>query len=266
MTVSQRIGQGSKLLLGVVHLLALPGAPRFVDRAAVRERALRDADALVSGGLDGYVVENFGDAPFTRARVSSSTVAEMAVVVEELVRQLGGLVGVNVLRNDAASAISIAAATGASFIRVNVHTGVAYADQGTLEGHADETLRLRRQLECQVEIFADVAVKHALVPYGFSLEQAARDTAQRGLADALIVTGQGTGAATSPGDLHAVRQTVPGTPLFCGSGVSEATVADVLAIADGVIVGSSLKLDGNVSGPVDIERVKRLVARARALA
>jgi uncharacterized protein len=257
--------QNRKILLGVVHLLALPGAPHFVDRGAVRERATRDADALVSAGLDGFVVENFGDVPFSRARVSPSTVAEMAVIVEHLVRRFGGLVGVNVLRNDASSALSIAAATGAHFIRVNVHTGVAYADQGTLEGRADETLRLRRQLECKVEILADVAVKHALVPSGFSLEQSARDTTERGLADALIVTGQSTGDATSLDDLRAVRRAVPACPLFCGSGVTESTVVDLLSVADGVIVGTWLKEAGDVTRPVDRERASSLVRRARSI-
>lgn len=262
MTIRQRVEQGQKVLLGVVHLLPLPGSPRFADRAAVRERALHDAEALTSGGMDGFVVENFGDAPFARERVSSSTVAEMAVILEHLV-DFGGLCGVNVLRNDAASALAIAAATGASFVRVNVHTGVAYADQGTIEGRADETLRLRRQLEAEVEILADVAVKHALMPPGFSLKQSARDTAHRGLADGLIITGKGTGEATSLEDLGTARRAVPRTPLFCGSGVSETSVAEVLAIADGVIVGTALKMGGDVSNPVEAARVKRFVARAR---
>jgi uncharacterized protein len=265
MSLRERVEQQQKILLGVVHLLALPGAPRFTSRSAVRERALRDAEALLDGGLDGFVVENFGDAPFAPDRVSASTVAEMSVIVEQLVRASSGLVGVNVLRNDAESALSIAAATGATFIRVNVHTGVAYADQGTLEGRADQTLRLRRQLECDVEIVADVAVKHALVPFGFSLEQSARDTAQRGLADALVVTGPGTGQAASLAELRAVRAAVPQSPLFCGSGITESTIAEVLSIADGVIVGSWLKAGGDVTRPVDCARVKRLVAEARSL-
>lgn len=262
MTLRQRIEQGHKVLLGVVHLLPLPGSPRFVDRAVVRERALHDAEALTTGGMDGFVVENFGDAPFARDRVASSTVAEMAVILEHLV-DFGGLVGVNVLRNDAAAALAIAAATGASFIRVNVHTGVAYTDQGSIEGRADETLRLRRQLESQVEIVADVGVKHALMPPGFSLKQSARDTAHRGLADGLIVTGKGTGEPASLEDLGTVRRAVPKTPLFCGSGVSETSVAEVLGLADGVIVGTALKMGGEVANPVDAARVKRFVARAR---
>jgi membrane complex biogenesis BtpA family protein len=189
----------------------------------------------------------------------------MAVLVERVRQAVGTetLLGVNVLRNDAAAALSIAAAARARFVRVNVHTGVALADQGVLEGRAAETLRLRRELDCQVEIWADVAVKHALMPPGFSLEQTAKDTIERGLADALIVTGSGTGQPTALTDLETVRRAVPQALLFVGSGVTPETVADALGVADGVIVGSALKDHGDVSRPVSLGRVRALVAAGR---
>ncbi len=174
-------------------------------------RALADAEALVAGGLDGFIVENFGDAPFYGDRVPVWTVADMAVLVERIRAAVGDepLVGVNVLRNDAGAALAIAAASGAAFIRVNVHTGVMHTDQGTLSGRAADTLRQRRMLDAEVEILADVAVKHAIAPAGFDLAQAAKDTAYRGLADGLIVTGSGTGAAAADADVEAVKRAVP---------------------------------------------------------
>lgn len=254
-----------KLVLGVVHLLALPESPRYGgSRAEIERRALSDAEALMSGGAHGFVIENFGDAPFHKQTVPPSTIAEMTILVERLRSAVGkqARIGVNVLRNDAIAALSIAAATGVSFVRVNVHTGVAHADQGTLEGRAAESLRLRRQLAANVEIWADVGVKHALMPAGFSLADAARDAVLRGLADALIVTGAATGAPTALADLGTVRDAVPAAPLFVGSGITESSIAEALSIADGVIVGSFVKDDGDVSQPVSRERVRRLVAAA----
>ena len=254
-----------KLLIGVVHLLPLPGSSRFATRAGVMSRAFADAGRLLEGGLDGFIVENFGDAPFYRERVPSSTIAEMAVIGERLRRSMGDemLLGVNVLRNDAGAALAVAAAIGGDFIRVNVHTGVMIADQGTLQGAAHETLRERRALEAKVEILADVAVKHALPPAGFSLEQAAKDTAYRGLADGLIVTGRGTGEAADSVELATVRAAVPDRLLLVGSGTTPENVEALLASADGVIVGTWVKEGGRVESPVSVDRVRELVRAAR---
>jgi membrane complex biogenesis BtpA family protein len=263
-TIAARVGAGDKVLLGVVHLLPLPGSPRFTSRAAVLERALADAAALVRGGLCGFVVENFGDAPFFGERVPASTIAEMTALTERIRVAVGSepLIGVNVLRNDARAALAIAAAAGADFVRVNVHVGVMFTDQGALEGRAAETLRERGA--SPIEILADVAVKHATPPAGFDLAQSAKDTAYRGLADGLIVTGSGTGEATSVARLSAVRAAVPDRPLFVGSGASAETLGELLAVADGVIVGTHLKRDGRLEQPVDAARVRALVGAARA--
>jgi len=255
------------LLLGVVHLGALPGSPRFDGDRSERLRAARtDAEALIGGGLDGFVVENFGDRPFHRDEVEPITVAEMARIVADLRTQLGPdpVLGVNVLRNDARSALAVAAAGGADFIRVNVHTGAMLTDQGSIEGRADRTLRDRRRWEAhQVRIFADVGVKHALTPPQFDIAEAARETAGRGLADALIVSGVATGAPADLHELSTVVQAVPQTPVLVGSGADATSIASILELAQGVIVGTSIKEGGEVSRPVDVERVRRLGAAAR---
>jgi hypothetical protein len=263
--LADRFAAGDKTLLGVVHLLPLPSSPRAASRDSVLSRALSDAEALVAGGLDGFIVENFGDAPFYGERVPVWTVADMTVLVERIRGAVGGepLVGVNVLRNDASAALAIAAATGAGFIRVNVHSGVMHTDQGTLTGRAAETLRQRKILDADVDIVADVAVKHALAPPGFDLAQAAKDTAYRGLTDGLIVTGTGTGSAANVADLEVVKNAVLDRPVLVGSGVTAESVAGLLSVADGVIVGTALKLGGRVEQAVEPERVRALVGRAR---
>ena len=254
-------------LLGVVHLPPLPGSPRWAgDRTALFEAARRDASALIAGGMDGFIVENFGDAPFFPDRVPPETIAAMTTIANELRREVGDAptIGINVLRNDAAAALAIAAAVGADWIRVNVHTGAMLTDQGWIEGRAAETLRRRAALDAtDVRIAADVGVKHALRPPGFSMTESARETVGRGLADAVIVTGVATGAAVAGDDLAEVRGALPDTPIWIGSGATSDTIGALLEIADGVIVGTTLKREGRLDQPVDRSRVEAFVAAAR---
>jgi uncharacterized protein len=237
----------------------------------VLERARADARALTTGPVAAILVENYGDSPFYGGPVPPETVAALTAAVLA-VRETAGLpVGVNVLRNDPAAALAIAAATGCAFIRVNVHTGGMYTDQGWIEGDAAGTLRLRERLDPRVAILADVLVKHATPPPGLDLERAARDAWERGWADALIVSGPGTGEPTSLDHVRALRRVLPDAPVLVGSGVTEDTVAQVLDVAHGAIVGTALQDDdearaGAAPGrSVDAARVRRLMdAAARA--
>jgi len=253
-------------IVGMVHLLPLPGAPRWggsFDR--VLDRALADAEALAEGGVHGVMVENFLDAPFFPARVPAETVAALAVVVREVVRTVTIPVGVNVLRNDALAAVGIACAAGARFVRVNVHTGAMLADQGWLVGEAHETLRLRARLGAEVAILADVLVKHAVPPPGLDVADAARDAFGRGLADGLIVSGAATGEEPDPARVLAVKAAVPEAPVWIGSGLTPANAVSLLAAADGAIVGSAL-MEGGIAGRrVDPARVRDFMASVAAL-
>lgn len=254
-------------VIGVVHLAPLPGAPGWGgDFAAILDRARTDLLALAVGGVDAAIIENFGDVPFRAGRVEPETIAAMARVLTELRPLVALPLGVNVLRNDAAAALAIATICAGpdTFIRVNVHSGAMLTDQGIIEGRADRTLRRRRELGARVAILADVLVKHAAPLGSVTIEEAARDAVERGLADALIITGTGTGEATSLADVRRVRAALPDTPILVGSGVTAETVRDILAIADGAIVGTSFKIGGRTTAPVDPERVKRLVAAAKA--
>ncbi len=255
-----------KALIGVVHLLPLPGSPRWRgDMDSVLRRAEEEAIILDQGGAHGIIVENFGDAPFRIGRVEPETAAAMTLALQR-VRQATKLpVGVNVLRNDAQSALAIAAVTGAEFIRVNVHYGVMAADEGLVQGEAFETLRRRRALNVELKILADVLVKHA-VPLGpADLGLMARETTYRGLADGLIISGPVTGRAASASDIAAAREAVPEGFILAGSGVDQSNAAQLLGQADGAIIGTSLKRDGLVSNPVDPQRVKRMADLIRGL-
>lgn len=247
-------------VVGMVHLEPLPGSPRYRSMAFALEAALADARALVEGGCDGLLVENFGDVPFHKDRVGPETVAAMTAIAAAIARERPGIpLGINVLRNDARAALGIAAAVGARFIRVNVHAGTRFTDQGVVEGRADRTLRRRRLLGAEgVAIWADVDCKHSLPVPGAALEREARDLAERALADALIVTGPATGEPPDLEDLRTVRAAA-GVPVVAGSGLTAAAVGDVFPLCDGAIVGTAFKSQGRV----DVARVRELLGEVR---
>ena len=184
------------------------------------------------------------------------TVSAMTLAVDRVCRVTALPVGINMLRNDALSALAVAAATSAAFIRVNVHYGVMAADEGLVEGEAHVTLRRRRELGVDVKLLADVLVKHA-VPLGpVDVGLTARETVFRGLADGLIVSGPVTGLPAEAEDVATVRKAVPEGFILVGSGVDESNARKLLSLADGAIVGTSLKHDGVVGNRLDPERVK----------
>ncbi len=253
-----------KTLIGVVHLRPLPGSPRWRgNMEAVIEFAVNDARAYERGGAHALFIENFGDIPFTKGSVAPETLAAMAAAGRAIRQAVRLPIGFNVLRNDARAGLALCAVCGGAFIRVNVHTGAMLTDQGLIEGNAYETVRYRQRLCPQVRIFADVHVKHAVPLGNWTIEDAARDTVDRGLADALIVSGAGTGLAAQLADVQRVRRAAPATKILLGSGVNLANVRDFLPVADGFIVASSLKQRGRLSNPVD---PKRVAALARAIA
>lgn len=252
-------------LIGVVHLPPLPGSPRYGgDMGAIIERALSDAQAYVEAGFSALIVENFGDAPFFAGRVPPSTVAAMAVVAREVAEAVPVPVGVNVLRNDLISAISVAHAAGCKFVRANLLLGVATAPEGLLIGEAAEALRLRAALKAEVKILADVSVKHARVLWTTSVEAEVRDLVERGLADGLVVTGRRTGEPPSPEELRAAREAARGeVPVLLGSGLTPENAGELLPHADGAIVGTYVKREGRTEAPVDIDRARRLAEAVR---
>jgi membrane complex biogenesis BtpA family protein len=261
-------------LIGVVHVPALPGDPRHDGGgfAPVERFALRDAEGLVQGGVKGLILENFGSAPFPKgtagARVPPHHVAFLTLLAAELKTRYPIPVGVNCLRNDARSALGAAAASGADFIRVNVHTGAYVTDQGVIEGEAYETLRYRASLGAgagAVSIAADVLVKHAAPLAPLTPEDATHDCVTRGLADAVIVTGEATGAPVSPDLLRRVAKAAGDTPVLLGSGLTPDNAPQLAPLAQAGIVGTWVKQQGDVTAPVDPERVATLVAAVHNL-
>lgn len=254
-----------RALIGMVHLAPLPGSPSESHTLnEVLRLALEDAKALADAGFDALMIENFGDAPFRATEVDPHTVAAMSLVARTVRRAVDVPLGINVLRNDTRAALAIATCCEAAFVRVNVHVGVYATDQGIIEGRADETLRYRRRLNSDVAILADVHVKHAVPMSHPSIAEAAEETAYRGKADGLIVSGTATGKPTSLEDLRTVRLAVPDRPVYVGSGASAANIRALLQCADGAIVGTAVKQDGRTTAPVDPLRAKTFIQAARS--
>jgi hypothetical protein len=254
----------------MVHLTALPGAPGWDPserRGAARWRArgVQDARALAEAGFDAVLVENFGDAPWYAQRVPAETAAALAVACGTVRDALpaGVAVGVNVLRNDAETALAVAAAADLDFVRVNVLAGVAVTDQGLVQGRAAQVARARARLAPHVRLLADVRVKHARPLVERALAEEVEELVARAGADAVVVTGWGSGAPVDAGELAAARRALGAHPLLVGSGATARTVAGLLRQADGVIVGTALERGGRTGARVDPRRAARFVAAAR---
>jgi membrane complex biogenesis BtpA family protein len=256
-----------KALIGVVHCPAFPGSPRYRGEAigAIYEACVRDAAAYVEGGLDGLIVENHGDVPFSKPDdLTPETAACLAVAADRIRAATGAPLGVNVLANAPVHAFAVAAATGAGFIRVNQWANAYVANEGFMEGRAAEALRYRGLLRAEgVKVFADTHVKHGAhaITADRSIGELTRDLAFFD-ADVVIATGQRTGDAARTDEIETVRAATH-LPLLVGSGVTPANVAGILALTDGVIVASSLKRDGVWWNEVEAGRVRAFVRTAR---
>ena len=240
------------IVYGVVHLKSLPGSPgNYLALDEIIELAQEDVNSLVFGGVDGLIIENFGDVPFTK-------------VVENIEYDRDVKVGINVLRNDGIAALSIAEATNADFVRINVLNNVMmYTDQGIIEGKAHEIADFKNTLNKEIDIYADVFVKHAVPPEGSKIENHTEELIERAGADVVIVTGDGTGHQIDIEDLSKVRDIVPQGRLAIGSGVNEENIDDYVGLADILIVGTSFKVDHDVSKRVDQRSVEQLIQKIK---
>jgi len=255
-------------VVGVIHLAALPGSALGGTASGLRtliDAAKRDAIAYATSGVDALMVENFGDVPFVRDAVAPYVIAAMTRAATVIQAETDLPLGVNVLRNDVLSAVGIAAAVGGTFVRANVYVGAALTDQGVIEGQAADVQAAIRRFGAEIDVWADVDVKHAAQIAPRPIGDLAQDAVERGLAAAVIVSGRATGVSVSESDLRAVRQSIGTVPVYVGSGATVETMNHLLQYADGVIVGTAAKVDGVVSQPVDVNRVRSLVRAAAAV-
>ena len=263
----QEIFDRKKALIGMIHCPAFPGSPRYhgAPMEEILSFCLRDAERLVAVGMHGLLVENHGDIPFSKPEdIGHETVAFMAVVADRIAREFGVPMGINVLANAPIPAFAIAAASGASFIRVNQWANAYVANEGFMEGRAGEALRYRSRLRAEgIRVFADSHAKHGshAIVADRSVTELTRDLAFFD-ADAVIVTGQRTGDSAALDEIETVRDATH-LPLLVGSGVSPENIVPILERVDAVIVASSLKEGGVWWNPVEAARVTAFVEAAQ---
>jgi membrane complex biogenesis BtpA family protein len=260
-----------KPIIGVIHLRALPGAPRYSGESMrdIYAAAAQDARTLAAGGIDGIIIENASDMPFSRPEnIGPETVAALTAACLEVRSAVDTPIGITCVANGVIPALAVAKAVGATWVRANQWVNAYIANEGFLNGPAPEAMRYRSAIEAtNVRIFADVHVKfgaHAITADRSIPEQAT--DAEWFDADVLIATGTRTGSPTEPREVEEVKS---GTslPVIVGSGLNPEQVPSLFAVADGAIVGQWLKRDGVWWNPVDPARVEKLfnaVSKVRA--
>jgi len=261
----RRIFGETKPVIGMVHLAALPGSPLYAqDRglAGIVEAAAKDLDALQAAEFDAVMFGNENDRPY-ELEVDTVSTAAMAFVIGQLKGRIAVPFGVNVLW-DPMSSIALAAATGAQFVR-EIFTGTYASDMGLWTPDAGKAMRYRDRLgRKDLAMLYNVSAEFAHSLDLRALPDRARSAVFSSLPDAVLVSGQITGEAAALSDLEAVKAVLPDTPVLANTGVKHETVADVLKVADGCVVGSSLKVDGNTWNPVDPDRAAEFMRLARA--
>jgi len=256
--------KNDKAIIGMIHLLPLPGSPAYegwsIDE--IENHALKEARILEENGVDGLIVENMWDLPYYSgaSRIPPEEMTAHAVVARHVVKHTSLPIGITVIHNGGRVALSIAKAAGARFIRVCLYTGAAVWDTGEFDhGNAAELMRMRKWLYAEdIKFFVDVVKKHSVVFPGITLETHAT-WADFYLADALIVTGRMTGLPPTPEDVKIVKDIVGDTPVLIGSGLTPENAEKLLRYADGAIVGTYFKVKGYTQNPIDPERVRKLM-------
>lgn len=256
---------GKKPIIAMVHLNPMPGTPLYDAEAGVAgivEAARRDLTALQAADVDAVMFGNENDRPY-ELQVDTASTATMAYVIGQLRAEIARPFGVNVLW-DPISTVALAAATGASFVR-EIFTGTYASDMGPWTPNAGQAMRYRDRLgRSDLVMLNNVSAEFADSLDRRSLADRARSAVFSSIPDAVLVSGAITGEAAEMSALESVKKVLPNTPVLANTGVRHATVADILKIADGCIVGSSLKIDGDTWKAVDAERAKEFMRIVKA--
>lgn len=258
----------NKAFIGVIHCNPFPGSPNYYEEKLndIYDAALRDADAYITGGMNGLIVENHGDIPFLKPEaIGPETAAFMAIITDRIRRAFDVPIGINVLANAAIPALAVAAAGGAAFVRVNQWANAYVANEGIIEGAAAKALRYRSALRADgIRIFADSHVKHGshAIVADRSIPELTRDV-DFFQADCIIATGQRTGDAATIGEIKEIGAATH-LPILVGSGVTKENVGAILERTSGVIVASSLKQGGVWWNAVEESRVRAFVEAAQS--
>ena len=257
------ISNGAKAVIGMVHCRPLPTTAGFNgDYREIVEKAVEDAKTLEKAGVDGIIVENMGDTPFS-ALLNKAQIAALSIATYAVKNVVKIPVGIDAAFNDCEAGLAIAGMVGADFVRVPVFVDRVLFTDGVIEPCAKKCMEYRKGLGLEhVKILADIQVKHAhMVLPNITIEQSAKDAVANG-ADAIIVTGSQVGEETPIEMIERVKKVV-NIPVIAGSGVNDANIKNQLNIADGAIIGSGFKVDGKIENPISYELTKKVMDALR---
>ena len=250
-------------VIGMVHCKPLPTTMGFSgDYQEIIKSAVEDAKTLERAGVDGIIVENMGDTPFS-ALLNKAQVAALSVAAFAVREAVKIPIGIDAAFNDCEAGLAIAAMVNADFIRVPVFVDTVLFTDGIIEPCAKKCMEYKKSMGLEnVKILADIQVKHAhmLLP-GITIEQSAKDAAANG-ADAIIVTGSQIGEETPIEMIERVKKVV-NIPVISGSGVNDLNIKGQFNIADGAIIGSGFKADGKIENPISYELTKKVMDALR---
>ena len=250
----------------MIHLPPLPDSPRYRGEQIQYyiEYAVNEAKKLVNAGFDGFIVENYNDYPFPIIEKSPRKLSYISRIMSVLKQKFPNmLIGLNILRNSCVEALDIACSHDTDFIRVNAYLEPVIAPEGFLQPVAHTVAMLKSMYNCKTKIFADVNVKHGV--HLLPLDMALYNTCTRGLVDGVIISGEATGLFTPPSNVYLAKKICKDKLVIVGSGVNEDNIGLYIGLADAVIVGTSIKINNITSNPIDEEKARRLVIKARKL-
>ena len=246
-----------KPIIAMVHLGALPGSPLYNKESGITgliKEAKKDLEALQTAKFDAIMFGNENDRPY-QLNVDTASTAAAAYIIGELKRDIKIPFGVDMLWDPMAT-IALGTATKANFVR-EIFTGTYSSDMGIWAPNAGEALRYKQNLGSEeMLLLFNISAEFAYSQDRRPLTDRARSVVFSSLPDAILVSGQITGEAASMHDLMSVKKALPHIPVLANTGVKHDTVIQVLKTADGCIVGSSLKEDGNTWKPVDPKRAR----------
>ena len=248
--------EGHNKIIGMVHVRALPGTPNYSSSAArcrsIIEKAVEEAGVYQQCGLDTIIIENMHDVPYLNATAGPEITSAMSIVGYEIKRQLNLRCGVQILAAANKQAMAAAFCSGCDFIRV--------ADEGYIDSNAGELLRYRKLIGAEdVLVFTDIKKKHSAhsITNDVSLVETAV-AAEYFLSDGVIISGASTGLKTDPTEVRDVKSKVR-IPVLVGSGVTPENINEY-ASADGLIVGSYFKVDGDWKNDLSKERILKMIS------
>jgi hypothetical protein len=257
------IRAGKKPVIGMVQLAALPGGSRYKGARIgdVLARALNEAEILASNGVDALMAQNLGDIPVDKHATKAQT-AWMTRIVAEIRARFGRPVGLNLLENDAEAMFAVASAADADFVRIKIYVGAMLTPFGVETGQAFSAVRARTAWSAEnVAIFADVHDRTGAPLAATAFEDDVDHALRLGGADGLVLTGKSY--AQTHQFIAAARRKIGQAPILVGGGATAENIAEINAVADGVIVSSSLKGSNTAFGAFDPVKVKSFMAAAR---